>query len=297
MHHKSVEKCNEVYENDKKLCKENKNVTVFTFDLMKTLPTPHLSTGIVYYKRQLWTFCFGIHDTAEGDAYMKVWDETIASRGSCEVASGILHYFKMKNLNKEIIAWSDACGGQNRNIYVSLFWLYIVTSENFNVDKIQHKFFISGHSYNDCDKDFGVIEKSKPHSGIYVPSDWADLIRRAKKNNPFIVNEMLKENFFDIKLLKDWVSHRKLDTNGEKVQWLNMALIEVRRESPYTIFFKYSHECNEPYHKLDVTKYRPLRQFGPPVGPVGAQDLRTLDLEASLTTAKVRINIILYFLT
>lgn len=28
-------------------------------DLMKTLPTPVLSTGITYYKHQLWTYCLG----------------------------------------------------------------------------------------------------------------------------------------------------------------------------------------------------------------------------------------------
>lgn len=106
---------------------------------MKTLPTPHLSTGIVYYKKQLWIFCFGIDDAAERNAYMKVWDETLALRGSCEVASGLLYYLKMKNLDKEVIPWSNACGGKKCNIYMTLFWLHIVTSENFNVNIIKHK--------------------------------------------------------------------------------------------------------------------------------------------------------------
>ena len=35
---------------------------MFTFDLEKSLPTPVLTTGVVYYKRKLWTYNQGIHD-------------------------------------------------------------------------------------------------------------------------------------------------------------------------------------------------------------------------------------------
>lgn len=35
------------------------NTAVIAFDLMKTIPTPVVSTGITYYKRQLWTYCLG----------------------------------------------------------------------------------------------------------------------------------------------------------------------------------------------------------------------------------------------
>lgn len=253
LHHQNVEVANLAYNNDRKLGKSDK-ASVFTFDLMKTLPTPLLTTGIVYYKRQLWTFCLGIHDHEEDNGYMKVWDETVASRGSCEVASCLLQYFKMKKLKKEIIAWSDACGGQNRNIYIALFWMMIVTSQDYDVDLVQHKFFISGHSYNDADKDFGLIERAKPESGVFVPSQWADVVRGAKKGKPFIVNQVTLNDFFNIKPLKKLIVHRKKDTEGNKVRWLKMAIIELRREFPKSIFFKYSHENNEPYHELYVGK-------------------------------------------
>lgn len=57
----------------------------------------------------------------------------------------------------------------------------IVTSQDHDVDLIKHKFFISGHSYNDADKDFGLIERAKPECGVFVPSQWADVVRGAKK--------------------------------------------------------------------------------------------------------------------
>lgn len=46
---------------DKNLAKEDLDVTVIVFDLMKTLPTPVVLTGVCYYKRQLWTYVLGIH--------------------------------------------------------------------------------------------------------------------------------------------------------------------------------------------------------------------------------------------
>lgn len=69
------------------LAKSLSEVTVITFDLMETLPTPVLSTGIVYYKRQLWTFWFGIHNMETDDANMFVWDESEASRGPQEIGT------------------------------------------------------------------------------------------------------------------------------------------------------------------------------------------------------------------
>ena len=82
-------------QSDTELAKNNpEDVTVITFDLMKTLPTPLLSTGICYYKRQLWTYCFGIHNMGNGDVYMFVWDESVASRGPQEIGSCILYFLK-----------------------------------------------------------------------------------------------------------------------------------------------------------------------------------------------------------
>ncbi|KAF0759467.1 Reverse transcriptase domain-containing protein [Aphis craccivora] len=46
----------------------NYNLTATAFDLMKSLPTPVLSTGVCYYKRQLWTYCFEIHNLATQEA-------------------------------------------------------------------------------------------------------------------------------------------------------------------------------------------------------------------------------------
>lgn len=97
--------------------KEDPNTTTtIAFDLMKTLPTPNISTGVAYYKRQLWTYCLGIHNLSTNQAHMYVWHEGMASRGPQEIGSCIMHYVRNYVRTPNLIMYSDQCGGQNRNI-------------------------------------------------------------------------------------------------------------------------------------------------------------------------------------
>lgn len=118
------------------------DVTVVTFDLQKTLPTPVPSTGIVYYKQQLWTQNFGIHCMNDNVAYMYVWDESVASRGPQEVASALLFHLKNHVRTKNLICYSDCCGGKNRNFKIALIWSYVTQSKEYTVENIDHKFLV-----------------------------------------------------------------------------------------------------------------------------------------------------------
>ena len=100
----------------------------------------------------------GIHNFHNDDVYMYVWDETIASRGAQEIVSCILKHVKNLRSERHIIAYSDMCTGQNRNIKVALMWLKIVQTLENNVEIIDHQFLISGLSFLPNDRDFGVVE-------------------------------------------------------------------------------------------------------------------------------------------
>lgn len=291
-HHRKSQSTQEMYQSDKLSVTTDDNITVITFDLMKTLPTPLLTTNIVFYKRQLWTYCLGIHDYRNKNGYMQMWHEGVASRGANEVASCLMRYLVDVPPRPHLIAWSDACGGQNRNIIIAVFWLYVVTSNHVAQDlvKVTHKFFLSGHSYNDSDKDFGIIEKKKPSQGIYIPSHWMDVVRSAKKKHPFQVTEMHPNDFQNFKSLLEFVTHRKVDSNGDKVEWLKILLIEVTKEEPFLIKFKYGHGDLEQFRTLDLTKARTkgrpttignkqvdvLHPHGVPVAQAKIVDLKSL---------------------
>jgi len=121
---------------------------------------------------------------------MHMWDETQASRGTQEIASSLMHYCKKLPFSvTHITAYSDCCGGQNRNENIALTWMYIVQSQNYSVKTVDHKFFEPGHSYNVCDQDFGLVEKWKRRiQNVWTPEGLQDLVQQSSKK--FMVIKM-----------------------------------------------------------------------------------------------------------
>lgn len=221
---------------------ENKT-EVYTFDLQRALEMPVIQTSEVYYMRQLWLYNLGVYDEVRKVGYMYVWTEAVASRGSQEIAS-CLHKHLMKyipNDTQKIILRSDACSGQNRNIKMSLMLKKFLSMwKHPELTSIEQHFFVSGHSYNICDRSFGLIEIQKQKTkDIYIPEHWInDVIRQAKKTDPkFVVVEMSKNDFFSSKPLEVLITNRKKSTSGEKINWLKMQKIIYERYSPFLLDF------------------------------------------------------------
>lgn len=188
-----------------RFCRDfDKKTVVLTFDLQRALEMPSIETSIAYYKRQLWLYNLCIYDEIKKQGFMYVWDETIASRGAQEIASCLHRHFLtyVPPDTTEIILYSDACGGQNRNIKMSLMLKkFIVDAKLPALERIEQRFFVSGHSYNKCDGCSGLIEKQRKNTqSIYVPEHWFNVIRQSKKSEPkYTVVQMSKEHFFSSK--------------------------------------------------------------------------------------------------
>lgn len=192
------------YESKRKDSSRNSdNTCVISFDLQQCLPTPSIESSIAFYKRQLWTFNLTVHNIKKSNASCYVWYESIAKRGGNDIGSCIFHY--LSNLPpevKHVVMYSDCCPGQNKNSIFIAMCLAFLEQETTNIEIIDHKFMVSGHSRMECDADHARIEKAKKHypSSIYHPHDWAQLIRFAGKNK-FLVLEMDQTFFFDFNSL------------------------------------------------------------------------------------------------
>lgn len=168
---------------DKARCKNTDSDTlVITMNLQQALPTPHLSTECVFYQRQLRTYNFGIHICNSDNAIMCVWPESVASRGSDEIASCLLKAVPLIEEGagkRKLIVYSDSCVGQNKNFTITGLWMYTIDCGWF--EEIEHTFLVPGHTFLPCDADFGIIEKVKRKTQVvYVPGQWADLIGEIK---------------------------------------------------------------------------------------------------------------------
>ena len=88
---------------------------------------------------------------------MCMWSENEAGKGSNEIASCLLRHFQSTPTRaRHLIAWSDSCGGQNKNYTTVAFWWYVIESGKF--DTIEHKFPKPGHTFMPIYSDFGKIE-------------------------------------------------------------------------------------------------------------------------------------------
>ena len=273
LHHRKAEGTYQQLREDSALAQSDPNTDTLSFDVEKSLPTPLLTTNVIYYKRQLWMYNLGVHCCSTEVGYMYMWNETIASRGSNEIDSCILTHFREHNTSAEnLVLYSDSCGGQNRHIVC--LWMHIVSSNLYSYTTIDHKFMLSGHSYLPNDRDFGsIVSQRRRTTAIYVPEDWCKLVGNARRRNPFQVRRMTRTDFVSSASIFAMIVNRKVNVSGEKVEWLKIHWIRVEKSFPF--HFKYRYTLN-PLEEWKAVELRPKRAGRPTnIGTVELQPLYT----------------------
>ena len=261
-HQKQKERAREEKTKDKERSKTDKGIYVATFDLQAVLTTPCSLVSELYYSRKLCCYNLTIYSLGDRQVVCHVWDETQCKRGSCEIATCLmkntLSVCKIGTV-KEIVYFSDSCGGQNRNQYVTASLLYTL-SQCSNLKAICHKFLVSGHSQMECDSVHSTIERAKKITPVYVPSQWCTLISLARKSQPYLAVPMKYNHVVDFKdFVKKHCPNLRISTMGEKINWLQVKWIQVRKESPKSVFVNYSFD---PQNFQEINVERTTRKKG-----------------------------------
>jgi hypothetical protein len=166
----------------------NSKIEIICNDYEKNFYLPVTNVSIEYYSRQLSVHNFCVHNMKTGKAFMYMYSENFALKGPNETISFIHHYMKqnIKSEVEEVIIFSDNNFAQNKSRYIWLFYDSLVVNKVFK--KITIIYPIPGHSYLDCDRDFGLIEKKRHKTDkVCVPSEYVKLVESANNKIPFEV--------------------------------------------------------------------------------------------------------------
>lgn len=195
--------------------KNSNEIEVLVFDYQQNMPLPHVTSGDVFFKRQLWEYNFCIYAGSTGKSYFFMYDETMAKKGQNDVVSMLDYFIKhfVPETIKTLYIFSDNCSSQNKN-QTLVHYLYIVAHSKI-FSSIIHRYPEPGHSFLPCDRSFGLIEKEKrKRERIILPEQWVALVKNTSKNFIIIpVSQNMFLNFSDYfkgQFKKNVINQRKV---------------------------------------------------------------------------------------
>ncbi|CAH1973396.1 unnamed protein product [Acanthoscelides obtectus] len=250
LHRKNKDIGRDLKNADKQTAKQNTEFCAAVFDLEQILPLPKSNVGMAYYKLELSTYNFTIFKLANSEEHCYMWYESVGKRGSSEIGICLMRFIDLKvhEDTREFSFYSDNCGGQNRNKYI--FSTYSLLAQKHNI-VIRHTFLEKGHTQTEGDSMHSVIERASKLIPLFTADQWYTLVRSAKRSKPYVVTEMDKENFFDLKALaKDTILNWDRDVENEKVSTNKIRILEGTLKFPNKILFKYDY--NEPFRTIDL---------------------------------------------
>lgn len=288
------EAANESKAKDKERASIDPTFISASFDLQKVLQIPVSNAGPVYYSRKLCVYNLTVYEAAPPNkAYCFCWNENNGKRGSCEIGTCLLEWFKTLPVEvKEVSLFSDTCGGQNRNQYVAALFLYI--SQTFHLEVIEHKFLEKGHSKMEADSMHSAIEYAQKNVSVMCMRDWLTIFSMARSDRKtskarkpakggYLTKEFKFDEFFDLKdLSASLIENRTTDSTGKTVKWLQIKRLRYEKAQPGVILFSYDCKGSDYKHlkvtKLDCSPGRPKK-----VQPILKQLYHT---ELGITEAK-----------
>lgn len=184
------------------------SVLSLVFDYMMNIPLPKTPVQEAFYLRQLTVSVFCVHNIRTNKARMYVYHEQEGRRSPNKVCT-----FLMDAISQEMEArpdrhyttlhlYSDNCGGQNKNNCMLRFMMAL--TDNGMFQEVIYYFPIRGHSFNACDRDFGLVKRLMKRVGrIYTKRQIIRLIALSglPKNNKF---EVVSVQLNDILDFQSW---------------------------------------------------------------------------------------------
>ncbi|KAJ6639289.1 hypothetical protein Bhyg_12032 [Pseudolycoriella hygida] len=172
---------------------------VFTMDKQSVKLSPNFNASAIYFKTRMQVHNFTVYNLANHHCNNYWWDETQGDLSASSFASYVIQHIQTHCLSDTlpIILYSDGCGGQNRNYFLSN------ALSNFTVKNnkiIEQKWLEKGHTQMECDSAHAKIEKKLKNRSIFVPKDYIDVTKTARKT--IAIDNIRQEHPFEAAYLQ-----------------------------------------------------------------------------------------------
>uniref|UniRef100_A0A6P7GR70 Uncharacterized protein LOC114345767 isoform X3 n=1 Tax=Diabrotica virgifera virgifera TaxID=50390 RepID=A0A6P7GR70_DIAVI len=174
---------------------QDQAIYCFTMDVQAIKLCPQLQASSLYYKTKLQVHNFTIYNLSTHACKNFVWNETEGELCcSVFVTCIIKHLVSALEMDKKpIVLYSDSCGYQNKNVILSNALSILATQ--FDIE-IEQKFLEKGHTQMECDSSHSLIERRLKGKDIFLPTDYINIIKDARKKPMPLEVEYLDHSYF-----------------------------------------------------------------------------------------------------
>ncbi|CAH1113913.1 unnamed protein product [Psylliodes chrysocephalus] len=149
--------------------------------------------------------------------------------------------------------------GMKADARVFLILSYLITSKRSTDQCLDKKL---AEDYHKVDTRICLVikasgssrNKKKIYKDIYIPEYWCNVIRSARKKDPFKLIFMTSQDFFSTASLQAQITNRKKSINDEKVEWLKMQWLKFKKDELFLIHFKYYNNYLVPFTTVKIAK-------------------------------------------
>lgn len=182
---------------------------VFTMDAQAVKLCPNINASAIYFKQRLQVHNFTVYNLGTHQCTNYWWSEVNGDLSASVFISCIINHLETFCLSDSlpITIFSDGCGYQNRNHYLSN------ALSNFAIKHqkvIEQKFLEKGHTQMECDSAHAKIEIRLKNQSIYLPHDYIRVTKEARQT--IKVNlEVIRKPFDALYLNYDFFKNYKDD--------------------------------------------------------------------------------------
>ncbi|XP_033117967.1 uncharacterized protein LOC117117687 [Anneissia japonica] len=193
--------------------------------------------------------------TKDGNCYFAHEGQT--RRGSCEIASYLYTYLQEMDTKgvEKMDFFSDGCIGQNKNSVIPAMMMYFIESSK-SIQEITLNFFETNHVQSEGDSIHSTIERAiNQVSEIALPFQVVSIISMARKRpKPYTVIPTKSADIKDWKTLsqKKGILRVRYAESGKNIDWTKFMQVQVKKNEPETVRFKYSH-LDKEYEVINLS--------------------------------------------